>query len=225
MRPTKTLRRRAIAALAAAGLLAACSTEKESVNALDVFGELRAKLSNANPPPLSEAQIRQSLAAVPGPIRFLEVGNRGGQALIAPIGQNGDYVTWASAGGQNVVFRNGFAVQSRGLGGDLMSSDEDALLPLIRARRQGTAPYVMRFLSGDNDTIVYNYTCNVLPRGATDYAAGEINGNATAVEVHCVSETGLDHVSRYVVSSDGYVLSGEQWFGQLTETLTYRTLR
>ena len=217
---------RTASALSLLAALAACSSEEESVNALDVLGELREVISQGNEvQPLAQSQIDQAVAQVASPLKFIEVTSRGGQGVFAPIQVSGPYVTYASSVGQTVVFRDGFAVQSRGFGGDLMSSDEDALLRLVRARERGTAPYVMRFLSGDNDTIVHRYTCNVIPQGQTQYAAGVVRSSATELDVHCVSEGGTDFVSSFTVDSSGEVLAARHWFGRLSEDLVYRTLR
>ncbi|ETX13864.1 hypothetical protein OCH239_06625 [Roseivivax halodurans JCM 10272] len=217
---------RAAGTVALLAALTACSSEEESINALDVLGELREVISQGDgAQPLEQSQIDQAVAQIPSPLKFIEVTSRGGQAVFAPIQENGPYVTYASSTGQSVVFRNGFAVQSRGFGGDLMSSDEDALLRLVRARSGGTAPYVMRFLSGDNDTIVHRYTCNVIPQGPTPYAAGVVRSSATELEVHCVSEGGTDFVSSFTVDGSGEVLAARHWFGRLSEDLVYLTLR
>ncbi len=222
--PIRIRLRTAAAALALAAL-AACSSTEDRITTLDALGVLRDELTKPDrPAPLSPQQIAQAITTVPGPLKFIEVTSRGGQGVFAPIETNRGYVTFASSAGQNVVFRDGFAVQSRGLGGDLMSSDEDALLPLLRSATRGTAPYAMRFLSGDNDTIAWAYTCNVLPGGETAVATAGGTVAAREVEVQCVGRDGPDFVSEFKVAG-GEVLEGRQWFGPLSDDLVYRTLR
>ncbi|SFD66847.1 YjbF family lipoprotein [Roseivivax sediminis] len=218
---------RASCALAVLAALASCSLTDDGVEGIDTLRGISQQLRQGNerPEPLSQTVISQTVSQVESPLKFIEITSRGGQAIVAPIQSSGEYTTYGSSAGQNVVFRHGMPVQSRGFGGDLMSSDEDALLALLRARQRGTADYVMRYLSGDNDTITYVYTCNVLPQGATGYAAGAVRADATEVEVHCVSETGPDFVSEYTVDGTGEILAGRQWFGGLTDYLVFSTLR
>ncbi|SLN21142.1 hypothetical protein ROJ8625_00775 [Roseivivax jejudonensis] len=215
--------------LTAAVALAGCSVglDEDGFSGLEPLRVIQERLGQGDgpPPPLSQAQIDQAVTAVQLPLKFIEIEARGAQAVIAATQTNGAYTTYASSQGQHVVFRDGFAVQSRGFGGDLMSSDEDELLALLRARQRGTADYVMRYLSGDEDTVTYRYICNVLPQGPATYAAGAVRSAATDIEVQCVSETGPDFVSDYTVGAGGDILAGRQWFGGLTDYLSYRTLR
>ena len=216
---------RPVLLLATLGLAAACTNEADRVTQIDVLGQLADRLGGGRPEPLSPAEISAAVASVPGPVKFVEVEERGGQGIFVAIQRNGPYTTYATPAGLSVAFRDGLAVQGRGFGGDLMSSDEDRLLALLRARRSGAAPYVMRFLDGENKTVTYRYTCNVLPGRRTAYAAGAVQAPATRLEVHCVSPEGPDHISTFTVDDGGEILAARHWFGPLTGHLAYRTLR
>lgn len=219
----RTLRLTAVLGLIA--VLAGCGSDTERVRTLDVLAMIQGQIGSGRPAPLSQAQIDRAVRGVPGALKFIEVESRGGQALFAQVESNGPYRTFATPRGQSVAFRHGLAVQSRGLGDDLMSSDEDELLALLRQRQRGTANYVMRFLDGENKTLTYRYTCNVLPQGATTYAGGAVRTAVVELEVHCVGPAGPDFVSTFLVDGNGEIVSAHQWFGYMTEYLNYRTLR
>ncbi|ETX29676.1 hypothetical protein RISW2_22595 [Roseivivax isoporae LMG 25204] len=216
---------RAVLPLSLVLALASCGSDQERVRSIDVLRQIGAQIGSGRPAPLPEATIMSTLGQLRGPVTFVEVESRGGQALFVPVQRNGAYTTYATPAGASVVFRDGFVVQTRGLGGDLMSTDEDALLSLIRARQRGTAPYVMRHLDGENHTVTDTYTCNVLPQGREDFASGEVRARGTRLHVHCVSDGGRDFVSLVLVDDAGRVLSAQQFVGGLSEFLNYRVLR
>lgn len=116
------------------------------------------------PKPLSQQQIAQALSATTASVFLFEREANKAQILLQDIQRNGPYQTYGNAARNVIVMRDGMITSTRGLSGDLMSSEEDALFARVRARAQGTVSYDQRFLTPEDVTIVRRYACQVLRR-------------------------------------------------------------
>lgn len=212
--------------LLAAGLgLAACGNGPNDRTAL--FKALPAALAKKEAPaPLTGQQIAQALSSTTVPVQMFEIENRSSQFLMQQIESNGPYRTFGSSTRQVVNLRGGMITSTRGLGGDLMSSESAALLARVASRSAGQAPYVMRFLTPEDVTVAARYSCQVSPGGSRPVQGGLVQTSGTVVTADCHNgETGHSFRNTYVVGADGYVLSARQYLGGFLGPMTTQALR
>lgn len=177
------------------------------------------------PAALSEQAIAQTLAATDLPVIHLRIVERNSEALALEIERNGAHRTYATAERQAIVLRDGMITATRGLGGDLMSVEEDRLLSLVRGRSAGQATYVQRFLTPEDITKTISYRCNVEPDKRVEAAQGTLRASGTEMLAACTSETGAPFVDYYVVDGSGEIIASRQWLGETTGYITMRQLR
>jgi len=179
------------------------------------------------PKPLSQQQIAQALSSSTASLFLFERELNKAQILLQDVQRNGPYQTYGNAARIVVVMREGMITATRGLGGDLMSSEEDALFSRVRARAQGTVSYDQRFLTPEDVTIVRRYACQVTTGGTIPVTGGLVNTTGQVVTAACTAADGVspDFTNTYAVSQDGYVLSARQWAGPTIGYLITQALR
>lgn len=223
MTPTSKLRFAGL--IAAALMLQACGN---SPYRADPFRTLYDSLfkGDGEPTKITAQQIVQTLSATDRPVAFLEIIERDSQSLLIRIEQNGGYDSFATPTRQAVTMRHGMIVGTRGLGGDLMSVEEDAVLRVVRAREsRDNVIYVQRFLTPEYLTEPLTYTCNIEPDKSVDAAMGLVNTHATEVVVACTGEDLVPFVDYYVVDSNGEIVASRQWLGEVTGYVAMHMLR
>lgn len=171
-----------------------------------------------------EQQIAQAVAAAEDPLALATRVDNGAWSFLIEIERNGPYHTYASPNRQTVIFRDGVVTGTRGLGGDLMSSDIGESLALIHARRAGTATRVMRFLDGENHTYAFTFSCDIAVGDTRELTSGAISTQVRQVTETC--RDGEREISNiYMVASDGMVLASSQWLGPTTGDFSIRQLK
>ncbi|WP_020039443.1 YjbF family lipoprotein [Salipiger mucosus] len=221
--------RRTLRRLAPLGLLAALAACGNSPYQADPFSTLYESLrpgGDGAPGALTQEAIAQTLAgAGDRAVTFLEIDERESQSLLVNIESNPPYRTYATPTRQAVTIRDGMIVATRGLGGDLMSVDEDELLSLVRSRTKGEAVYIQRFLRSDDRTVPLTYRCSVEPDKSIDVSMGLIQTPAREVVAACTSDVGPPFVDYYVVDPSGQIVASRQWLGRITGYVSTHVLR
>ncbi|MDJ0822758.1 MAG: YjbF family lipoprotein [Paracoccaceae bacterium] len=203
---------RLTAALALGLTVAACgSTENPVFNLIKQLPQTLTQ-RDAKPQPITQEQIAAGLAATDKPISLITLETRKGQALMLEIERNRGYQSFATSSRQVVTIREGFMTSSRGLGGDLMSSEEDDLLALIQARKVGDVRYVQRHLTVDNQTTVRNYLCIAKPDEEAPSQLGPILEGERVVTVYCKDEPTY-FTNSFIVDRHGNIRVARQWMG------------
>ncbi|WP_375257687.1 YjbF family lipoprotein [Citreimonas sp.] len=227
---TRVKRMRRAAALAgslcALVALSACSsTQSDSARLLRSLPGLLLDRDGAPTPTVGPQQIQQVLVATNEPVMILETESTGARFMMIGIERNGPYRTFGNAARETVTFRDGLVVQTRGLGGDLMSSDETALLSQLRSRSTGTVPYVMRFLTPEDVTREIAFTCLVTSEGQqASVSMGAYAASGLVMNADCNTDD-LRVSSTFIVTPDGYIASARQWMGETQGMLSSQTLR
>ncbi|WP_157960555.1 YjbF family lipoprotein [Primorskyibacter marinus] len=215
-------------ALAALIGLASCGNDTAQEQRTEVFKQLVngtvARSRKTEPPQVTVAQINQALATKAGPLALVTVESRKASALVIQIGQNGHYRTYATEQRQTLNFRGGMITSTRGLGGDLMSSEETALLSLVSRKSGGSAPYTMRFLTGEDVTATSQYTCAVSRDGTAPVKLGAINTVTQKMTAQCTGPDG-SFSNTYLVDGAGDIVSTRQWLGTFTGYVAAQQLR
>ncbi|WP_425097736.1 YjbF family lipoprotein [Tropicibacter sp. S64] len=200
--------------LACAGLLALSACGSETHPAIDYIRSQKLLSSEPKNPKtvVTADQTAQTLAATDAPVEFVNLESRESQALMIGIERNGPYYTYGTATRQSIVLRNGMITATRGLGGDLMSSEEDALYRVVQSRHAGSASYQMRFLTPEDVISTLNVSCTVSAGGPTAIVAGAINSSGTTMTANCQGD-GASFSNTYVVDARGNILAARQWLG------------
>ena len=210
----KTVRARIGLALVGLGLLTACGTESKDVQTL--LRSIPAVFSpNENPGPalVSSEQMVQMLSASSAPVQLFHAEDRNVQFMMQDIQRNGPYQSYASVTRQIMVLRDGMITSTRGLGGDLMSTEHRDLHALITSRRNGQVRYVQNLLTPEDVTQHLEYRCTVSRGGEAPVASGMVNSKGTVMTAKCSGAAG-QFTDTYIVSRAGRVLSARQWLGK-----------
>ncbi|MGR3272926.1 hypothetical protein DU478_01755 [Thalassococcus profundi] len=223
-----SLRKRAMAAalVGALPLLAACGSNTGERNPTEILSQtLQAAISGGpEVQPITTQQIATALGSTTEPIALVSLLDRTNQALVLRIESNGPYETFATSSRQSLTVRGGMITATRGLGGDLMSSEAEPLLALIQAGRGGTVPYVTRYLTGDDQTEVFRYTCSVRDAGTERVAGGVIDIQGRKLAVVCTG-TGPSFENTFVIDRSGQILKATQYLGDFLGRVSIQMLR
>ncbi|WP_289044007.1 YjbF family lipoprotein [uncultured Aliiroseovarius sp.] len=168
--------------------------------------------------------VAKALKATPGPVALVVRLDTKAVLAMNPVGRNAGYVTWGSATGQGLTFRNGVLANTRGLGEDLMSSRIDRAVSAITSR--GNASYRREHVYldgvGESQSLIVNCT---LRRTKTERVAlGAINADAAIMKESCLGdEVVFDNL--YWVDGRGRILKSSQWVSQEIGNLAIQNLR
>ena len=124
---------RIAAATALAFGLAACSNDPDFESPVNVVGNVYDSLfsEDSAPSPVTQEAIVATLSATPLPVVFINLEERSSQSLFTRIESNQGYDTFASLSRQSIIMRNGKITGTRGIGGDLMSSEVGPLMQAV----------------------------------------------------------------------------------------------
>lgn len=193
--------------------LSACSNEPYFSSPVTNLYDVLFKNGEGAPAPITQQQIVQTLSATELPVAFLNIEKRKSQSLLVRIEQNPPYDTFATSTRQAVTMRHGMITGTRGLGGDLMSTDEGPLLAQVRSRQTGHVTHIQRFLTPEDVTEVITYRCGVEADKPVNVEMGLVRGTAVEVIAACESPEGPPFVDYYVVGQGGDILASRQWLG------------
>src|SRR6056297_1247359 len=171
------------------------------------------------------AAMQQSLQATDEPLAFVVLPKRQAITIMPRIETNGAYVTHGTADRRSLALKHGMLTATRGFGEDLMSSEVDASLDLVRERKAGTVQRVQRYLDGENQTTVLETTCQITPGGTVRYHAGELDRQAVKVRETCKAQTTRFTNSYQVDAHTARILQAQQWISPLNGSATIQQLR
>ncbi|MBV2359353.1 YjbF family lipoprotein [Thalassococcus sp. CAU 1522] len=217
---------RLTAGIAGLAMLAACGNSPSAETTGRIIKQVPQILAarRAEPRPLTAEQVGRALAATDAPIIMLQIESRKSQTLLIEIERNGPYRTFATSARQSVVIRNGLVTATRGLGGDLMSSEEDALLEMVRGRKHGVVRYTQRYLTPEDVTEAIDYDCLVKSEGTTSVPTTAGPRTATEMQAICESD-GRVRTMTFLVDGNGNILSARQWLGETTGFVGVQVVR
>lgn len=172
-----------------------------------------------------QAQVAAALAATDLPLALAVVEKRNTTAMLTRIETNGAYGSWASPDRRVLIMRGGLVTGTRGLGGDIMSSDLSGVAGLIAARKAGSGQRVMRFLDGENHTVALVAECRVSRGVQQKLSAGEIKARLVTEMKEACDASGRRFDNRYLVDGMGRVIQSRQWIGPDVGYITIQALR
>lgn len=205
--------------------LAGCGNEANRENMSQVLKSNLPFAGKKSAPALQPLDIPQVLANTTAPLSLIvQKDLNNASVLVLQIEQNGPYRTYSTAGKQTVTFRQGLVTSTRGLGNDMMSSSVSESLALIRTRKPGKSKRTLRYLDGANNTIAFEFDCEVFVTGAEQIKQGVVSENTTELTETCVSDT-RKFTNTYLVDSNGMILSSRQWVAPLQGYYDIKVLR
>lgn len=168
------------------------------------------------PPGIDEirAFIPEALARSQGGLVLVEQPDFDRAEFFLVAGRNGTVTTYGSDSQTTIALDGAVMVATRGLGGDLMSTDAGDLPMLLAARQSGGYGRSLRYLDGEDRTTVTLLDCDLRPADASASVFIEYCGAA---------ELELRNV--YHFGTDGRVVLSIQWHGPQNGYLTLRHLR
>lgn len=206
-------------------LTAACGNDPNAQNvSLDLFRQIR-EARNAEPPsPPTQAAVARALAETQGPMELVTREDNNGWSLMLRIEENRGYETFGSSDRRSVTMRGGILTASRGLGGDLMSSDISQIAPLVAARKPGKATRVMRFIGDEDQTAEIRFSCTLSVGESMPVKSGALDTTARQVTETCTTSA-REITNVYLVDGRGRAVSSKQWMGPQIGYLLTQTLR
>jgi len=212
------MRSRAATALLAAIGLTACEN-------VDLGGGLMGQLLNRNQPTeASGTNVAAFLAKAPGSVALVSFEETGETDVAAVVARENGYATFVTPAGTSFTAKNGILAATRGYGNDIMSSDIDATLKLVSAKRTGTVSREMRYLNGAGETVAISFSCRVQLGDLAPIQSGEINTTARIVVESCTGNE-FEFDNTYMVDNSGTVLSSRQWLNPVTGKIIFQLLR
>lgn len=165
-----------------------------------------------------------ALESFAGPLMLVTLEAQGSTTVMGLYGQNGPMRTYALPSEQSIILRDGILAATRGFGFDVMSAETDAVAALIRARKEGTAAKVQRYLDAENVERPLPMDCAISRGDKSEYEiAGMTFRGTQMVEVCAFQGQAVGNV--YLVSDRGEVLASRQWIGPELGYMTLQTLR
>lgn len=208
--------------------LAGCSNDPARSNQIETVRGLATGLFQRRaqePQPLAPEDIAAFLSASSEPVVYYQSDTTKAQVLFQRIQQNGPYDTYATAWRNSLTLRDGVITGTRGLGGDLMSSEADALLAVLRSGGNGSAAYAMEYLDGENASFSITAECTLSRGQSVQVAIALVNEPAHAVTAVCRTPDRREFTNTFLVASDGYVLGARQWLGDWLGYVNTQQLR
>jgi hypothetical protein len=177
---------------------------------------------NPEPPENFPEPTRAQLDADGRPLLRAYLASRDADALLFQVGSNGPVATWATVDARTFSLRDGLLVQTRGLGGDLMSS---RLPPAAAIRRgQGSVTRLHSYLGPNDQTVLVEFACSLSDRGAERVTVAQLTYATRRVAEACAGP-GLVFENLYWIEADGTIRQSEQWIGPALGPVAFFDLR
>ncbi len=162
--------------------------------------------------PVQAARV-EALARAGAPAIIAQIESRAAQGALYQVQSRKGVSAYLSADGSLITLDQGFLSATRGLGGDLMSSEHARVIPMVLARREGAVERTFRHLNGDDRLVAERFVCRVENRGAREIPVpGGATAQTTFLAEICLSEGG-ELRNLYWVGQDGQLVQSRQWAG------------
>jgi hypothetical protein len=196
--------------------LSACSTTGfVGFDGFELFKEATRNKLAASPNTFKtnplDSLTRAQLKAFSGPLIFahLEVSNA--YASLSAVGQNGGATTYMTGDDVSLTFRDGILIASRGLGGDLLSSDVSSLPPALKQQETRKHKRVHRYLDAEDHILTMSFDCLVEQSGIAVVQFVERSYHTKAFKERCTGGTITFDNTYWVGVSDNKIVSSRQW--------------
>jgi hypothetical protein len=225
------MKRSAILTVILALGLTGCSQGNGEPNAtLSTLANLRDVIQNKRAPKSEPVVLsRAALNSVPSDVLEATVENLGQTAfLVVNVRRSddlpGQVTVWRQSGGTTLSFRDDILIATRGLGGDIISSDVAAIQQAIEMG-QGGGQRVHFVRTEDNKERRLSMACSVSDLGPESLEIVELKFNTRHLQEQCSNALGQVTNDYWVDSQDGTVRQSRQWAGPYIGYLRLRRLK
>lgn len=196
-----------IGALVIAAALVGCTSDGEDRLKLGLLRDSLTDWVSGEKPDITPSRALVDEAEVP--LILARLPERGMQATIYPIEQNGPVTTWTATDKTTLALRGGQLIGSRGLAPDLMS----AAVPTLTDLRSGAPVRRSHFYLGrDDQTERQDFSCVGRTEGAEVVEIIGVGFPTQVISESCEGD-GSRFTNRYWVQADGTVRQSVQWVG------------
>lgn len=133
--------------------------------------------------------------------------------------------TWLSPEGASFATRGGLLVATRGLGGDMLSSDVSQSQALLSARRNGQAQRFHTFIDGTDKAVTQTFVCDITVTGPRAIRIQNQPVNTTLMAENCANPTTQFQNLYWIETGTARISQSRQWAGEPTGPLALRPLR
>lgn len=200
-------------------VLSGCSSgEKKSGQSADptpisvtlkaIAGALKPAVAQVDP---RKHLTRTAIDASPVPVLFAELETRGAFATLSKVGENRDIVTWITADGIGLSFKQGVLVATRGLGPDLMAADVGDVVAVLRSGN-GDALRIHDYLNGEDQIVRRSFYCSARTEGRENLNIFGLIIPTRHVVESCQNPD-LTLVNHYWITSGNRIWQSRQWVG------------
>lgn len=188
-----------------------------------VFGAIKAQRGQKGRPPFVTVTAKQ-LDNTKIPALQVNILSRGGSDFLKRVSQRkdghpGTVAVWRGSDGTQLFLRNGVVVGTRGIGGDIISSDANATVQAVSAARGGTGErryYVSDGAYSDKEIIL---SCDIENLGRETTQVIHLTFPTVHLQETCIGGAGdrVRIVNEYWVQpKSGTVRRSKQWVGPLS---------
>ena len=154
------------------------------------------------------------------PIIGLSSPNQTEKATLVALGNQNDTLTWVSADGISVSFKNGILIATRGYSQDLIESQHYKLDTLFTQNIKNFSK-TFRYLNGQNRYREFNFSCSFSAKVTTTSFLSDLKLKTTQFTEACKSGN-MRHTNKYyLLPNTDIVLKSKQW---ISETNGYITI-
>ncbi len=171
-----------------------------------------------------QATIATALGNTDKRLAIAVVERRNSFTFLTEVQRNGQFGTWGSPDKRTVTKQNGMISATRGLGFDLMASENDAVLALVTTRKSGKADRTLFYLDGQNQETAYTFSCDIKRGGSQGISIGEVRATTIVMSETC-SSSKASFENTYLVDARGRIVQSRQWLGARNGYITVQALR
>ncbi len=200
--------------------LAGCSGGSDSSNAQGALVGDFVKIliaQRAEPAPLPQL-TPELIAGLTVSSLEVFIENTGATAFLVPLsnrrdGGPGALRTWRTGDNSQVTLRQGVLVNTRGIGGDLGSTQANAAVRAIQSRSPISGPHTLFFTNGDNGTTRVDLSCEMRAIGNETIEIVQRKFNVLHLQENCSGTRENITYDYWVDRRDSTVWQTRQWAG------------
>ena len=156
---------------------------------------------------------REWLSNFSQPIILLSSLDGKKSATLVALGDYKNKLTWVSADGISVSFKNGILIATRGYSQDLLESKQTDLNSIfLSSKKKRSKTY--RYLNGQNEYEELSFSCSVKTKKNVGSAFLDMTLNTTKFTEKCEAGTNNHTNEYYVLPNTNIVLRSKQWISK-----------